>query len=146
MLISYSSRFFELNHTIAELKKWSGGFQVAIKIGLVNGETIFCSGDDAYKEFTKKLNNSESEGVVVQGRELKVEDISYFTEVTTENRISVTLATIEKKSHMLSFDRGKTTKGSYIVPVYVSVEFDEETGEVKDIRLDGMKEYLMKHI
>lgn len=119
---------------------------MTIKIGLVSGETIFYSGDDAYKEFTKKLNNSESEGVVVQGRELKVEDISYFTEVTTENRISVTLATIEKKSHMLSFDRGKTTKGSYIVPVYVSVEFDEETGEVKDIRLDGMKEYLMKHI
>lgn len=121
---------------------------MAIKIGLSNGETIIYSTEETVDDILKKFNDAEDEdrGIDILGREIRVHDILYFKNTTKKDNIEEALAAIQKKSHELSFNRGRSTKGSYMVPVYVSVEFDEENGVVKDIRLDGMKEHLMKNI
>lgn len=118
---------------------------MAIKIGLANGGTIFYQKDNrTLDDLTKALNDSK--GIEVNGRILYPNDIAYLSDVRSLDAIEHTLKEIQTNSHELAHNRGKSKKGSYIVPVYVSVEVDDETGVVKDIRLDGVKEYLMKHL
>lgn len=118
---------------------------MTIKIGLVNGGTIYYqNGNETLNDLTEALSNGK--GISVNGKTLNPNDIVYLSDVKSEDAIDSTLKAIQTNSHELAHNRGKSKKSSYIVPVYVSVEFDEETGALKDIRLDGVKEYLLKHI
>ncbi|WP_144509901.1 hypothetical protein [Bacillus sp. FJAT-22090] len=118
---------------------------MTIKIGLANGGRVYYqNGDKTMDDITKALNDNQ--GIDVNGTTLYPNDIAFLADVDSEDVIDDTLKTIQTKSHELAFNRGKSTKNSYIVPVYVAVELDEKTGTVKDIRLDGVKDYLLKHI